>query len=607
MQKISVIIPVYNTDKYLAKCLDSVITQTFSDIEIICINDGSTDNSAEILKKYAEKDSRIKIITQTNKGPSAVRNRGIDEAKGEYISFIDSDDTIDKNYYKVLVDLMKKNNADIAMAGMRKVNKDKISENTTPNCVTNNLREKISYLPNGSCCDKLFKINLFKDNKITFPVGRLFEDNIVLLQLMFFSDNVAFTNTVSYYYFANPNGTCHTQDKKIIKKKRKDKKWIANEMVKFAKANKFDSSCKKEVITFVRRAFLPKYKVSILSKIKRFFFRIENNKIKIFKIPVLKMKAPCIPDPRLIMDNNISYIPKVSVIIPVYNTEKYLRKCLNSVINQTLEEIEIICVDDGSTDNSLKILKEYAKKDNRIKVVKQNNSNAGVARNSGLNISNGEYVFFLDSDDWIDESCLLKSYTKAQKSKSDIVIFAYDQYDDRNKKITFKQSIAEKYLTDFSPSAYKDDLFTITNPAAWTKLFRTKLIKDNNICFNSCKTCNDLSFTYIAMICSEKISCLQDVLIHYRTNQTMNLSSGTNRGKHTHCLITSVNTLYKNMVKKRVFLIYYKCFIQLLQNCIKYEKSFKIKTGMRLRLKLFLIKFKIKYFMQKYFIAKREL
>ena len=97
----------------------------------------------------------------------------------------------------------------------------------------------------------------------------------------------------------------------------------------------------------------------------------------------------------------MSTTPKVSVIIPVYNVEDYLRQCLDSVINQTLKDIEIICVDDGSTDNSLQIFREYEQKDSRVKVLTQKNQYAGVARNTGMNIARGHYYVFLDSDDFL--------------------------------------------------------------------------------------------------------------------------------------------------------------------------------------------------------------
>ena len=104
---------------------------------------------------------------------------------------------------------------------------------------------------------------------------------------------------------------------------------------------------------------------------------------------------------------------KISIIIPVYNTEKYLKKCLDSIINQTLKSLEIICIDDCSTDNCLHILKEYQLKDNRIKIIEQKeNKGQGVARNLGLNIAEGEYIMFLDPDDWLELNALEILYKK---------------------------------------------------------------------------------------------------------------------------------------------------------------------------------------------------
>ena len=125
----------------------------------------------------------------------------------------------------------------------------------------------------------------------------------------------------------------------------------------------------------------------------------------------------------ILIQNKIDYTPKVSVIIPVYNVEQYLRECLDSVVNQTLKEIEIICVDDGSTDNSLEILKEYAKKDKRITVIVQKNLHAGVARNAGLTVAKGEYIHFLDSDDWLDKNTYEDLYNLIKSKNVSLVLF----------------------------------------------------------------------------------------------------------------------------------------------------------------------------------------
>ena len=115
-------------------------------------------------------------------------------------------------------------------------------------------------------------------------------------------------------------------------------------------------------------------------------------------------------------------MPKVSVIIPVYNVEKYLSECLDSVVNQTLKDIEIICVNDGSPDGSAAILEEYAQKDNRIKVITQENRGLSEARNSGLKIASGEYIAFLDSDDYIDLKFFEQLYKRGIESNSDVVV-----------------------------------------------------------------------------------------------------------------------------------------------------------------------------------------
>lgn len=123
----------------------------------------------------------------------------------------------------------------------------------------------------------------------------------------------------------------------------------------------------------------------------------------------------------------------ISVIIPIYNAELYLQKCLDSVVNQTLKDIEVICVDDGSTDNSVDIIKKYMMSDSRIKLFQQSNKGAGAARNYGLKYAIGKYVHFLDSDDWLDLSAYEKTHNVIEETKSDICIFLYTRYD--NKKI----------------------------------------------------------------------------------------------------------------------------------------------------------------------------
>ncbi len=283
MPKISVIIPVYNVEKYLSRCLDSVINQTFSDIEIICINDGSTDNSSKILSEYADRDSRIKIVNQKNSGLSAARNTGLKNMSGQYISFIDSDDWIDTNYYECLLSLMNENDADIVSAGIRIVNQGYVSDNPTKNLITDNFEEKLKNLINGSVCDKLFKKDLFQN--LEFPLGRYYEDNIVILQLMHLSHLVVFTNQVSYYYFINQSGICRSIDKKIMNKKREDRMFFVREIMKFARLfyPKNDTEIKNFLIRTIAGDFISK-KSAYYLEIRNLFGTRYLAKIKLRKL-----------------------------------------------------------------------------------------------------------------------------------------------------------------------------------------------------------------------------------------------------------------------------------------------------------------------------------
>lgn len=208
MVKISVIIPVYNVEKYLSQCLDSVINQTFKDIEIICVNDGSSDNSLEILKDYAQRDDRIIIKNfEENKGVSAARNWALNIAKGEYIYFIDSDDWIEKNYLEVMFKTIEQTGADIIMnrnmlscqngeifPSVFQSGQNKIKDNTFIDI--HKETHNISFGP----CAKLHRTSLLKNNNITFPVGYVYEDMFFHLVTFAYSKKIYFFKGPEYYY-----------------------------------------------------------------------------------------------------------------------------------------------------------------------------------------------------------------------------------------------------------------------------------------------------------------------------------------------------------------------------------------------------------------------
>lgn len=211
---ISVIIPVYNVELYLCKCIDSVLSQTYENLEIILVDDGSPDNCGEICDKYALKDSRIRVIHKANGGLSDARNAGLDIIQGEYVAFVDSDDWIEPTMYKTLLKNMMEFHADMSFGGVADELENKescvISKVSDYGCTSpfseNNIEAMRRYF-NGSWAawDKLYKAELF-DN-IRFPKGEINEDEAIVIQLLSLCQTVCYTNEIFYHYIKRNNNS----------------------------------------------------------------------------------------------------------------------------------------------------------------------------------------------------------------------------------------------------------------------------------------------------------------------------------------------------------------------------------------------------------------
>jgi len=234
---LSIIVPVYNVETYLRRCLDSIIKQSISDFELILINDGSTDNSGNICDEYHLIDSRILVIHQKNGGLSSARNAGLDVARGQFIGFVDSDDWIDSDMYELLYNCIINYHADISVCaiawceGEQKSNVCTIEEDLlelTPiqalSFLTYNLKGGISY----SACNKLFASNLF-DN-IRFPLGKIYEDIKVAYLTIEKANKVVFLNKTKYNYFVNMESLSKS---KFNKKKYYDKKELITQKFQY--------------------------------------------------------------------------------------------------------------------------------------------------------------------------------------------------------------------------------------------------------------------------------------------------------------------------------------------------------------------------------------
>lgn len=224
--------------------------------------------------------------------------------------------------------------------------------------------------------------------------------------------------------------------------------------------------------------------------------------------------------------------PKVSVIVAIYNAEKYLKQCLESIIGQTLKDIEIICVNDGSTDSSLSILNKYASLDSRIKIYTKENEGLGgaSARNYGLDIAKGEYISILDSDDFFEFDMLEKAYERAINTKSDIVIFGGSEYNDVTGNVKQVESILNRKCIPLkNVFSYKDCsecLYQLTQGMAWNKLFNRKFVIESGIRFQRIKYTDDAYFTFSLLAIAKRMSVLDENLCFYRVNTGISQTDG---------------------------------------------------------------------------------
>ncbi len=216
--------------------------------------------------------------------------------------------------------------------------------------------------------------------------------------------------------------------------------------------------------------------------------------------------------------------PKVSIVIPVYNMEKYLKECMDSVVNQTMTEIEIICINDGSTDGSLNILKEYAVEDNRIKIIDKKNSGLGPSRNLGLDYVSGECVMFIDSDDRLKPNACEKAYESIKNNNSDIVSFGWQVFTDSNKLLYKKLSKDYKLVNSnvsFKNKDWRQALKT-DHPYSWNKIYKADFLKH----YRFLKTkffAEEVDMTYKLFKCCNNITLIEDVLYEHRISDN-NLS-----------------------------------------------------------------------------------
>jgi len=416
---ISVIVPVYKVEAYLDDCVRSILNQTFTNVEIILVDDGSPDKCPEMCDRYAEADARVRVIHKPNGGLSDARNAGLDAALGNYIMFVDSDDWIAPSMCEKLYSIAKGGNADMVICAIQNYDDltgEFLTENWCDvlpfpkklelkpfNCSDLNPADAVSENAPVTAWNKIYKRSFVEDNNLRFPQGLRLEDNPFYYEALVLAKRIYYTNERLYFYRVNRQGSIIQQTKSSSKNDQS-----AFDIIPIMKLiwDVFERNNAARLSGVLReymvREFAWRYidmnsnRRMFLKTIQESFSPQEAGKLKDKLKNELKTHGISAPE----LDKDMLAVRKVSVIVPTYNNERTIEDCVNSVLKQTLADIEVIAVNDCSTDQTARIIEDISKRDNRVILLKnERNSGPGVSRAYALENANSEYIFFLDGDD----------------------------------------------------------------------------------------------------------------------------------------------------------------------------------------------------------------
>ena len=520
MIKISIIIPVYNDQYNISECLDSLLKfQKLKEIEVICINDGSTDESGNILKSYAAKYENVILIEQENKGLSAARNAGLRKALGKYVYFVDSDDVVEPDMLFYVWELCERDRLDVLFFSFNSFGdneemnakyakhifdvKRSYSYNREVVCGTDLQRqfwEFDEYYP--MVWIQVANREFLLENKIEFDEDIIYEDNLYTFQVLIHAKRTYCVNRILYHKRIRENSITTNQESVLS---------VYSFLRTFIRmVSYFEPELPPEdVFQGIKRIG------RIQSGYSEMINNIQKQLIKRFSRLPADGKEALLEKCNTYEKNILNMVNRsISVIVPVFNMESYIGECLASIQRQTIKNMEILVIDDGSTDNSAAVIKEMAGKDSRIQYFYQENTGSGAARNLGLKNAKGDYIAFLDSDDYyFDDDALEKMMMACRRFR--VPICGSYRVEMKNGKLLqtdflrmWDEIPGEGILVDFKD--YQNDFFY------QSFLYDGEYIRKNNLCFPPYRRYQDPPFLLKVMDLSGKFAVVPTVLHCYR-------------------------------------------------------------------------------------------
>ena len=557
MPKVTVILPSLNVHEYIEDCLQSVCNQTLTDIEIICVDAGSNDGTLETIRDFEQKDKRIKVLLSDKKSYGRQMNLGIDAATGEYIGIVETDDYVRPEMFEQLYEIAHANNLDFVKADFYRFNHDKEGKEvlylnkltddiSCYNRIINPRKEKQVFKFVMNTWSGIYKKEFLINNNIRHneTPGASFQDTDFWFQTFSLAERTYFVDKPYYMNRRdNPNSSVYSNKKiyafcdeydyiysKLFEGNKNSDLIPEFQLYRYRSYMSSLNKCEGED----KKRFAYKFKEDLLeSKArgeldlslfteggKKTVDFILNNTDK-FISQQLKRKPVDYKlganSKEIIFSSSLNRTPKISVIIPLYNAEKFIGESLKSVLNQTLREIEVIVVNDGSTDASLDKVKEFCKIDNRITLLSQPNSGSGKARNFGMNFAKGEYLAFMDADDWYPENDILESlYIKAKTNHAKICGGSFS-----NSK---KGIVTTKFQGNYKKYTFETEGFINFSDYQFDYgyhrfIYSRELIKENKIEFPDLLRFQDPPFFLACMQAAGKFYAIPKNVYRYRKGE----------------------------------------------------------------------------------------
>ena len=498
-KKISVIVAVYNTEKYLDRCIESLLNQTYKNIELVIVEDCSTDSSRKLLKKY-KGNKNIKVFyNRENRGLSYSRNYGLKKSTGDFIGYIDSDDYVEPDYYEKLMSSIEDNKSDIAICDIKLVD-EQTNKIQRCKCYANDF-DVYSVVNNGfaaSVCNKLFKRKNIE--KYPFAEGKVNEDIAVVIPTVIQAKKISYADTCYFYvqrggsiqnskfsdkrfdifdgvkttlerikneqdYEFYKNAIVYNQlilllmfaipkERNFIKRYKFLKKF--NELSKDYKITKntnyleyLENSKRINQIYYKNLVSLNEKKIILLDNVWISFYKtLRFLKHKKNKKLIPKIDIQCIEKAAKKQKKLAEQGIKISVVVPNYNYSNYLYQRVYSILNQNYKIHELIILDDASKDNSLFYIKQIEQKISgfvNVKVVVNdiNSGNAFSQWQKGINLATGDYVWVAEADDYAKKNFLNEVVSPLKKNNNIVISYADTGFIDSNGYIT-KNSLVDQ-------------------------------------------------------------------------------------------------------------------------------------------------------------------